>query len=278
MKEYQIIADSCCDFTPQLREQLEVVSVPLTLRLGEREFVDDETLSLPQFMADMAANSGQAGSAAPAPMLYQQAMQGAKASFAITLSSQLSASHSSALLGKQMAEEAGAENIFVLDSKSASAGETLISIKLHKLIQQGLPLPQIVERITSFIDSMKTYFVLENYDNLQKNGRLSKIKSTLISLLHMRLVMGADGNGNIALFGKAFGIQQAIQQLLSLIDKSGKDTSREMLVIAHCNNQPLAEQIVERIRQRFQFEEIFIVPTGGLSSLYADNKGVILAF
>lgn len=51
--EHKIIADSCCDMTPQLRERLGVVSVPLFIRLGEKEFIDDSTLDLDGFIDEM---------------------------------------------------------------------------------------------------------------------------------------------------------------------------------------------------------------------------------
>ena len=40
----QLVADSCCDTTPALLKAWDVRLVPLTLRVGELEFVDDETL------------------------------------------------------------------------------------------------------------------------------------------------------------------------------------------------------------------------------------------
>ena len=90
--------------------------------------------------------------------------------------------------------------------------------------------------------------------------------------------MGADGNGEIALFEKCRSVKHMIEQLISYIDRSGKDTQNENLVISHCNNHPLAEHLSALILKRFHFKKIYIVPTGGLSSMYADDKGIIMAF
>jgi len=125
---------------------------------------------------------------------------------------------------------------------------------------------------------MKTYFVLENYDNLQKNGRMSKLKGKFVQILGLKLVMGADETGNIALFAKPRGVQQMIEKIMSLIEKSEKDTNGQSMVISHCNNLELANQLSSEIKRQFHFNDIFIVPTGGLSSLYADDKGVVMAF
>jgi len=275
---YKIIADSCCDLTEGMKKEMGVVSIPLTMTLGNKDFCDDEHLDLNGFLSEMKTFTGKPHSSAPSPFLYQEAIETAGDSFIVTLSNKLSASYSNAVLGKSTAIENSNSRAHIFDSKSAVAGETLIVIKLHELIKNGISKEKIIETTNSFIDNMKTYFVLENYDNLQKNGRLSKITGSLISFLNIKLIMGADGNGEIALFEKCRSAKHMIEQLISYIDKSGKETQDENLVISHCNNHPLAEHISALILKRFQFKKIYIVPTGGLSSMYADDKGIIMAF
>jgi len=88
--------------------------------------------------------------------------------FIVTLSSKLSGSHNNAILGNREAEENGFAPAHIFDSKTAAAGETLIAIKLHELIESDMPRNRIIETLQRFIDEMKTYLVLENYTNLQK--------------------------------------------------------------------------------------------------------------
>lgn len=274
----QIIVDSCCDMTRDMLSEMGVISVPLTMLIGDKEFRDDETLNMHEFMDTMKNSTGKNGSAAPAPYLYQQAIEKSEKPFIITLSKKLSASFSNAVLGCEAAAENGNDVACVLDSKSACAGETLIAIKIYELLKAGLNKERIVEIIHKFIDDMKTYFVLENYDNLQKNGRLGKVTGKIIQILNIKLIMGADGNGEIALFEKCRGVKRMLSHLISLIESSGKDTRDENLVISHCNNPGLAAQLSALIKEKFHFKKIYIVPTGGLSSLYADDQGIIMSF
>lgn len=273
----RIVADSCCDLTPELKTQYNVVTVPLTMTLGEASYTDDETLDMPHFMAQMKACKERIGSAAPAPGLYYEAFCGAEESFAVTLSANLSGSYSSAMLGKSLAEEEGAA-AHVFDSKSASAGEALLIVKIHKLLREGLPKPEIIERIERFIKEMKTYFVLDNVETLLKNGRLSKIAGTIVSVLHLRPIMGSDGEGNISLFSNAQGWKQALRKLADTIEASGRSTEGESMVISHCNNAPFAAELKREIEARYHFSEILVLPTRGLSSIYANEMGVIIAF
>ena len=274
----RVIVDSCCDLTQEMKDEMDIVSIPLTMILGDREFCDDETLDIDDFVDKVREFKGKPGSASPAPFLYEQAIDACDEAYVVTLSSKLSGSHSNAVLGNEDAIEGGAQSACVFDSKTAAAGETLIAVKLYELIKAGFSKEQVIEKAHTFIDEMKTYFVLERFDNLQKNGRLSKVTGSLIQMLNVKLIMGADGNGEIALFEKCRGMKNMVQQMLSMIERSGRDMPDGNLVISHCNNPGLAEQFKTLIQERFHFKKVYVVPMGGLSSMYVDDKGIVLAF
>ena len=274
--KYSLVADSCCDLTDELRAEWDVKLVPLTLTLGEESYTDDEHLDLPDFMARMRACKSRVGSAAPAPGQYAEAF-GKSDAFAVTLSSNLSGSYASAMSGKEIAEEAGAK-VHVFDSRSAAAAEVLIVLKLRKLIREELEKSEIIQRIEKFIRQMRTFFVLDNVDNLYKNGRLNRITATIISTLHIRPLMGADGDGNISLFSHVQGWKQVVRKLADTIETDGRDTEGQSLVITHCNNPSLAEELRAEVERRYRFSEILVLPTRGVSSLYANEKGIIMSF
>jgi len=275
---YKIVVDSCCDLTFEYKNRLKAETVPLTITLGEESIVDDETLNMPNFMERMKNFAGKIGSAAPSPDRFQQAFQGAQ-SFAVTLSSNLSSSYSSAMLGKMMAEEGAADTVVhVFDSKSASAGQVLLAVKIRRMLDEKANKSEIISSIDKFIKEMKTYFVLDNLDNLVKNGRLHKVAGKIISVLHIKPIMGSDGDGNITLFGNARGEKQIINKLTDTIEQSGRNTEGESMVITHCNNPGLAEKLMQAIQSRYKFKEIIILPTNGISSVYANDKGIVMAF
>ena len=273
---YTLVADSCCDLTNEMRAEWGVKSVALTLTLGEESYTDDDTLDLPDFMTRMHACKARVGSAAPAPGAYAEAF-GKDDAFAVTLSSSLSGSYASAMAGKEIAEEAGAK-VHVFDSRSAAAAEVLILLKIRKFIQQGLQKSEIIQKIENFIKDMSTFFVLDNIDNLYKNGRLNRITATLISPLHIRPIMGADREGNISLVSHVQGWKQVVKKLADTIEHTGRDTTGQSLVITHCNNTTFADELKAEIERRYHFSEILVLPTRGLSSLYANEKGIIIAF
>ena len=272
----KIIADSCCDMTPDSRNELGIITVPLIMLLEGKEYIDDDNLDLPCFLDDMRNCKGKIGSSSPPPVSYAEAYSDKDAAFAITLSSKLSGSYNNAVMGNRFDDKNN--DVHVFDSKSASAGEILIALKLREYIEQGIQKADIIAKTERFINEMKTYFAIENVDNLQKNGRLNKIVATIITKIRISPIMGADGDGNIALFSHARGDKQIVEKMTEIIKKSGKNTDGERMVITHCNNETLANTLKQEIAKLFKFKNIFVIPTRGLSSLYVNERGVIMAF
>jgi len=270
--DYKIIIDSSLDITPEMEASFGIISVPLHLRLGQKEYMDDANLNLAAFMEEMQACKEKVGTSAAMPAAFSEVMT--QDSFVVTVSDKLSATYANAVLA---AEDVSAD-VHVFDSKTSSAGGTLIALKIRDFISRGMTRPQIIEAVNNFIDGTKTYLVLERFENLIKNGRLGAVKGKIASVLNVKLILGANGEGEITLFSKARGTKAMLEKMLSLVGTSGRETTGENMVISHCNNLSLAQQLAGMVKQRFDFKEIFVIPTRGTASLYADNKGIIMAF
>ena len=274
----KLIGDSCLDLTPELKERLEITQVPLTISLKDISHLDDENLDLPQLLEDIRNCDEKVITAAPSPALFREAFEGDDEVFVVTLSSNLSGSYQSAMIAKNDFEEEGKGKVHVFNSKSASAGEILTALKIRELINNNETMKNIISTVEDFISNLKTYFVLDDISTLVKNGRLNKIVGTIITTLGIKPLMGTDKEGNIMLAGHSRSETQTIKKMLEFVTKSGKDTANRLMVITHCNNLSLAKRIMEVAIEKFNFAEILIVPTGGLSSVYANEGGVIMAF
>ena len=121
-------------------------------------------------------------------------------------------------------------------------------------------------------------FVLESLEALRKNGRLSKVKALVATALNIKPLMGADSEGNIIQLGQARGVNKALQKLIDSIGEKKEDIKARRLVIAHCNCESRAKWVKEQIEKVYEFAEIMIVETAGISTLYASDGGIIVAF
>ena len=278
-----ILADSCCDLSPELLKKTQAKIAPLTITIDDTHYVDDGTVDIPPYLAAMRASKNPVRSACPSPDLYAEDIRATEGDcFIVTLSAKLSGSHNAASLGVQLAQEDLPEKkVHVFDSESASAGETYIALMIHDLIAAGKSFEQIVELVEEKIHSMHTLFVLDSLDNLVKNGRISKTVALLANVLSIRLLMSDDGHGAIKNISKARGIKGALGQMVETCRKhtEGLAAASQRLVISYCNCPERARQVRDMIREKCPaIGEIIMTPTSALSSMYANDGGIVIAY
>lgn len=275
---YRIVMDSCGEMTPEMKNDERFVGAALTLTVGDEDIVDDETFDQKSFLKKVADCPECPKSACPSPERYMDAFTtDAEHVYAVTLSGELSGSYNSAELGKSLAQEEHPEKkIHVFNSCSASIGETLISLKIQECEALGMAFEKIVETVEAYIEGMNTYFVLENLETLRKNGRLSKVKALVASALKIKPVMGATPEGNICQLDQARGINKALVKMVDYIVEQVKDSEKKILGITHCNCKERAEQVKEAILERIKVKDVVVLDTAGVSSMYANDGGIIV--
>ena len=137
----------------------------------------------------------------------------------------------------------------------------------------------MVEEVEMACDDLKTLFVLESLDTLRKNGRLSGIKSLLAGALNIKPIMGAV-DGSIVQLGQQRGMQKALRKMMELaIERAGgvEAVKTKRLVITHVNAPERAEQLKADFEKLAEFKEIVLTNAMGVATIYANDKGIILA-
>lgn len=275
---YKIIVDSCCELPEELKKDPRFEIVPLGLEVGEYRIQDDESFDQADFLKKVAECPTCPKSSCPSPERYMNAYRTeAEHVYVVTLSANLSGSHNSAVLGKSLyIETYGEKQIHVVDSCSASCGETQIALKAMELEEKGLPFEIIVDKLEQFRSNMYTYFVLDNLETLRKNGRLTGVKALVASTLNIKPVMAGSREGTIEQIGQGIGIKKAISKLADAVAKSPVDFKERILMITHCNNAARAESVKKLILNRIAVRDVLIMDTAGVSSMYANDGGVIV--
>lgn len=276
---FHIVCDSCTDLTEEDLKKGCYTLVPLTLLVDGEEIIDDETFDQADFLAKVAASKESVKSACPAPESYMEAYSKADDIYVVTLSAELSGSYNSAVLGKNLYEEEnGTKNIHVVNSRGAATTQVLIARKLNEYASQGMPFEEVVDKIEEYTTSLRTYFVLETLEVLRKNGRLSRLSATIAGALNIKPVMMGTRDGVIQKAAQARGMKKALAKMVEHMGSEGRDLTRRQFVISHCNCYERAVYVKELIKKHLHAEDIDIVDTKGVSSLYACDGGIIVSY
>ena len=275
--DYKIIADSCCDVTEEMKKETGVEIVPLTMRIDDKEYIDDHTLNIKDYLKDMKNSKSAPKTSCPSIQDFLDRFRDKDNIFVVTLASSLSGTYNSAMQAKAIIQEEFKNKfIHIFDSMSAVIGETMVHLKIHECLKRNLRNTEVVERVSKYIKEMKTFFLLENLDNLIKSGRINPLIAKAANILNIKPIMG-DDNGNIRLVDKVRGYERAFKRLVDIIGE-GSRLEEKVLGIAHCNCIERAVRFKEEVMKKYPFRDIKVVEMAGVSSAYANQGGLVIAF
>ena len=167
----------------------------------------------------------------------------------------------SAMLAKMLYEEKYSDKeIYVIDSKSISGGESQLALKALELEEQGVQGEELKKQIVSFRDKIRTDMVLSNFEAIKNNVKLPKFKE---------LVETANN----------INIKENYEQLIESVSSALKNASSQTrITITHCNNLIGAENLRDLLMEKTGIKNIVIMSTSGINSMLTDMGGLIVSY
>ncbi|MCU1466476.1 MAG: domain protein DegV family [Actinomycetia bacterium] len=193
----RIVTDSACDLPEPICEELGVEVVPLTIRFGDREFVDRKELSVDAFWRELGASSALPETAAPSVGAFEETFrrlsdEGADAIVCINLSARLSATMQSAQVAAKSVD--GATPIEIIDSFSASMGIGNLVLHAARRARAGASLEEVVSEVEARRAREHVFAALDTLEYLRKGGRIGGAQAMLGSMLSIKPIISVtDG-------------------------------------------------------------------------------------
>ena len=228
----QVITDSACDLPATLADHYNIDIVPLSIRFGNEEFTDRSDLTPAEFWAKCKASKDLPETAAPAPGAFQAAYQraqaaGATGAIVIALSSDLSATHQSAVLGAQALDDSFP--VVVVDSRAVSMAQGLIALAIAKEAAAGADLATLEASAHSLVARTGVAGTINTLDHLIKGGRIGGAKALLGSVLSVKPLLRLE-NGLVAEAGRERTRSRA---LASLVKEASAQAPFAYLAVTH---------------------------------------------
>ncbi|MDO4541718.1 MAG: DegV family protein, partial [Bacillota bacterium] len=234
------------------------------------------------FLARMKESKDYARSSCPSPGDYIAAYRGEEDRvYVITLSSKLSGSYNSAVQAKSIygeEEKCQGKKIHVFDSKGAGGMLLQATLKIMELEEAGKTFDEIVTETTRYINESHILFLLDNYDNFRKNGRLNNIQAALLDTLHIKLIMQDNGEGEIAKAGQDLSFKRALNHMCKLVVKNVKNPAERILVVTHCANDKLGKWALSEILKHCKFKASYLLEGRGITTMYANEGGILISY
>ncbi len=202
----RIVTDSASDLTAAQATALQVTVVPLTVRLGDREFADVEGSQRLAFHRQLTTTTDIPRTAAPAPGAFAKAFtdalaSGADAVVCITMSEKLSATVSSARTAAALVNGGPGIHpkihpaIHVVDSTTVSAGLGCIVKHAARAAANGDDAASIAELVRQLAPTVRIYAMLDTLEHLRRGGRIGGATAVVGTMLSVKPVVTLRAGG-----------------------------------------------------------------------------------
>lgn len=278
-RKIKLFTDSASDLPETYRQRFDVGVVPLSVIFGDEEFKDGVDLSLVDFCKKMAESRELPATNQAAPQDFLDAfgpyVKDGWTILYIGISAQLSGTIQSANLAKELL---GTDRIHIFDSKSASAGESLLVIRAGELLGQGCSLEEVLQQLEQDRASSGAYFTIDSLTHLVKGGRLTKTQGLVGSMLKIKPILRITPEGTVEVDEKVRSMKKALETLVAKAQSHPIDFTQRRVAVVHsygAESAPDLKSLVESELRPREIVEGLIGPTVGT---HAGPGGLALFF
>lgn len=275
----RIITDSAADFEHSESEKFGISTIPLAVYIDGREYKDDFLHSKERFYRLAKLSKDLPKTSQPSPYVYECALKKARDNgdsvVIITVSSALSGSYQSAVLARDLL---GYKDCYVIDSKSASAGQKLVVKEALRLRDNGFSAKEIADFLLKFIKRIMIFACIDDMKYLYGGGRHTNAAVLLGSTGRIKPVISVTESGSVAFEAKTIGMRHGMNHMLLSLKKYGIDSSYP-LYIMHTNSRNLALYFSKLIISKgISFDEGGVVSVGSVVGSHIGEGSIGIAF
>ncbi|HOV78696.1 MAG TPA: DegV family protein [Bacillota bacterium] len=279
MSRIRIVTDSTADLPKELVEKNEITVVPLKVTFqGEEAFLDGVNIDSEQFYRLLSEKKEIPVTSQPSPSefaaVYKKLAQDGYSVISIHISSKMSGTFQSAIMGKKMVPGADIE---VIDSKLVSMGLGMVVLEAAIAAKKGKTGREIVQIVNNLIAKSEVFFFVDTLEYLSRGGRIGKAGAFLGTILNIKPLLCIK-DGIVYPYEKVRGRTKAIERMIQIVEERFGNR-RVKCSLVHGDDPEGLSQLFQKIKTRLNCGEPVVSTAGSVVGTHAGPKvlGIILA-
>ncbi len=268
MGAIRIVADSTCDLSAELKEKYHIITIPLCIIMEDNCYFDGENITPDQIYLWSDANNLTPKTAAvpydKALAVLEPYMQNEDDILFFGISEQMSTTCNVIRL---LASDQEYNKLHVIDSMSLSTGIGLQILYAAQLVEQGLSVEEIIERVEQRRGKVRASFVVETLTFLARGGRCSAVTALLGNALKLKPQIIVE-RGAMGVSRKYRGKQSSVILKYAEDMKDAlmaADSNHVFITHSGCDNS-IIEEVHTYLENLHHFEQIHITRAGSVIS------------
>lgn len=257
-----VTADSTCDLSSNIREELNINIIPMYVNIDEKSFQDGVDIT-PQDVFESFEKNGILAKTSAIPIFdytefFQKYLDQGYEIIHISIGSKFSSTYQNAVNAANMLE-----NVSVIDSANLSTGYGHVVMFAAELVKEGNEKKEVLEKLNDFIPKVNASFIIDTLTYLWKGGRCSGVSALGANLLQLKpCIEVVDGEMKV---GRKYRgslercLSSYVQNRLSELDQI--DPKRIFITHSGCSDE-IVNMVKSKIESKNYFKEIIETKAG----------------
>jgi DegV family protein with EDD domain len=282
-----LVTDSTCDLLPSFVRRQGIRVVPLSVVFGSTVYRDGIDLLPDEFYQMLEGGSIFPTTSPPGKgeflEVYRQlAPTGDIVSIHISAQQSLTASHAAeaATEGanefaqlRMEADGSGTPDVRVIDSKSNSVGLGMLVVFAARMIENGLSIDEVVDRIEDIRERMHFLFLVDTLEFLRKGGRIGQARALIGTLLGIKPILGME-DGEVVPVDKVRGGRKAQPRMIEILEERVSINRPVFAAVAHASAPKWGNRLKELLIGSFDIVELLEGEIGPVVGAHAGPGAV----
>ena len=279
---YQLITDSCCDFTEELYRRHNVTCVPLTVLYNGENHTNFSDPAAVKAFYDTLRTGVTATTAAANPENWAAAMEPHLAKgedvLVLTFSSALSTTCQSAFIAAgELQEKYPDRKIRVVDTLCAALGQGLLVYHACRKRDAGMDLDTLAQWVEDNKLHICHWVTVDDLTHLKRGGRISAATAMVGTMLNIKPIIIMDDTGHLSNVGKVRGRKAAIEHLVQKMAETCEGYDNETVFIGHGDCPEDAAFLEKLVKERCGVSHVHTGYVGPVIGAHT-GPGVLVVF
>jgi len=273
-----LITDSTCDIPEHWLEQYGIGIVPMTVIMGEEQFVDGVEITPREFYERLINENIHPSTSQPTPADFTRAYQeaadeGAEEILVFVISKEMSGTYTSAF----QAAESFELPVHVVDSCNNSMGLGWQVIAAARRREEGGGLGEMKAAAAHVSDRMVYFVLLDTIEYLARGGRIGGAVKFLNSIIHIKpIIYVRPETGTVAPSLPARSRKSGMKTLYGEFFKNMDPKKPMHITVLHNAAEEDAKFLEDKVRQEHDPQELFTTIVTPILGAHTGPRAVAL--
>jgi len=267
-----IVADSTGYLPPERIERHSITVVPLYIVFGsDRTEREDLITDYPAYFEELRSAESLPGTSQPSVgdfvAAYEPLLEQGYDIASVHISEGLSGTGQSARQAAEQLEREGkgGERVRVLDSRTAAGGTGLMVLAAAKAAEDGGDLDAVEANMEAARADFKMWFAVDTLEFLRRGGRIGAANAWIGSTLKIKPILTVESE--MVPVERVRTSKRSFERMVDYA-RQRHESGADGWVVQHISVPDQAEALIERCRETFECDPIFVSEVGPVLSTH----------